>query len=40
VIAALLGAGQCEMLAQCIEQRGARIDIKRTLLSIDGQPHA
>jgi hypothetical protein len=27
VIAALLGAGQMQVLAQCIEQRGARVEI-------------
>ena len=37
VVAALLGAGQVQMLAQRIEQRRARIELKRMLVAIDGQ---
>src|SRR3984893_4604807 len=40
LVAALLRAGQAEMLAQCIEQRYARIEIESMAPSIDSQRHA
>jgi hypothetical protein len=37
VIAALLAAGQAKMLAQCVQQRGARVDVERTGFAVDLQ---
>ena len=37
VIAALLRAGELQMLAQCIEQRRARVEIEVTTLTVDGE---
>ena len=37
VIAALLGAGQMQVLAQAIEQRRARIEFKRVILAVNFQ---
>ena len=39
VVAALLGAGQAQVLAQRVEQRRARIDLQAVLLAIDRQRH-
>ena len=40
VIATLLPAGEIQVFAQQIKQRGARIDCHRPRLAIDGQRHA
>src|SRR5262249_57327100 len=39
LVAALLRAGQSKMLAQRIEQRGARIDIERIRPPVDREPY-
>ena len=38
VVAALLGAGQVEMVAQCVQQRGPWGDREFHLAAVDGQP--
>ena len=37
VVAALLRAGQAEVLAQQVEQGRAGVDLERVLLAVDGQ---
>ncbi len=37
VVTALLGAGQAELLAQDVQQRGARVDRYAALLAVDAQ---
>src|SRR5262249_8942134 len=39
VIAALLGAGEPEMLAQCVEQRCARVEGDAMLTAVDVEHH-
>src|SRR2546427_595114 len=39
LVAALLRAGQAEMLAQRVEQRGARVEIDDVALSVDREPY-
>jgi hypothetical protein len=39
VVAALLGAGQVEVLTQHVEQRGGRVDRQRVLTAVDPQAH-
>ena len=37
VVAALLGAGEAEVLAQRVEQRGAGVELERARLAVDGE---
>ena len=39
VVAALLGAGHVQVLAQRVEQRGARVERHRVILAVDGERH-
>ncbi len=40
VVAALLGAGQVQVLAQRVEQRGARVELERVRVAVDLQGDA